>query len=239
MHPADYLRFLWLLILIVPGVALALSPLKLSRMRAFTSGAIITLLLFGAYYYVGGARDLLIDAKMRAEKASVEKLLGRLDGRDAVIQKLKNVLAQNPNSARGWYLLGRLYASGGEHKKAVRAFKKAQHLEPDDKGILLNLVHSEWQLAGQRLDTSGKNRLSALLQQTPDEPNALSLLAMDAFLRHDYETAIAYWDRLLPQLLPDSEEALHIRDARAKAQKALSMSVSTEETHERQSVSGD
>lgn len=239
MHPAEYLRFLWLLVLIVPGVALALSPLRLSRMRASFTGVILILLIFGAYCYLGGARDWLADAKIRAEKATMEKMLARLDGREGVIQKLKNVLLQNPKSARGWYLLGRLYASGGEYKKAVRAFKKAERLVPDDSGILLNLVHSEWQLAGQRLDTSAKARLNALLQRTPNEPNALSLLAMDAFLRHDYETAIEYWDSLLPQLLPESEEALHIRDARAKAQEALSMRVSTEETHERQSVSGD
>lgn len=47
------------------------------------------------------------------------------------------------------------------------------------------------------------------------------MLAMHAYLSHDYEAAINYWQRLLQLAPAQSEEALAIRKAIAKAEKQI------------------
>ncbi|MFU8797371.1 MAG: tetratricopeptide repeat protein [Gammaproteobacteria bacterium] len=57
---------------------------------------------------------------------------------DTVIKRLKKQLETNPNSAKGWYLLGKLYLSQENYTEAVEVFAKANHLQPDDPETLLN-----------------------------------------------------------------------------------------------------
>ena len=58
----------------------------------------------------------------------------------------------------------------------------------------------------------------SVLKSNPKQPDALAMLAMDAFLSKAYSQAIAYWERLLVLVPKDSEDALAIRKAIAKAQ---------------------
>ncbi len=48
------------------------------------------------------------------------------------------------------------------------------------------------------------------------------MLAMDAYMRHSYQQAINYWQHLLTIIPPQSDDAMAIRKAIAKAQQKLS-----------------
>jgi cytochrome c-type biogenesis protein CcmH len=57
---------------------------------------------------------------------------------DNVITRLKEQLAKKPDSAKGWYLLGKLYMSQQKFPEAVTALEKSNSLQANDPETMLN-----------------------------------------------------------------------------------------------------
>ena len=123
----------------------------------------------------------------------------------------------SPASARGWYLLGRLYGGQNQWQNARDAYAKSQQLKADE-GAELGYIESLWQLNGQQYNEEIRQLLLAMVKRNPVQGDALSMLAMDAYQRKDYQQAILYWRRLLPMVPAESEEGKALRKAIAKAQ---------------------
>ena len=75
-----------------------------------------------------------------------------------------------------------------------------------------------WQLNHQKFNGESRALLQAVLKKNANQPDALAMLAMDAFIGHAYQRAIDYWQRLLKIAPPQSDDAEAIRKAIAKAQ---------------------
>jgi cytochrome c-type biogenesis protein CcmH/NrfG len=52
-----------------------------------------------------------------------------LGGFDGTIARIKEKLKQNPNDARGWQILGKLYLAKGDTRAANKALTKARQLD--------------------------------------------------------------------------------------------------------------
>lgn len=65
-------------------------------------------------------------AKVR--RAQAEALLASFKSPDDIIQQLRARLDHQPHSAKGWFLLGRLYAMQGRQAEAKAAFLEAKRL---------------------------------------------------------------------------------------------------------------
>ena len=65
----------------------------------------------GFYLFWGAPGDWIEHQAKLEQQAKVKKAMQEFKSPEAVITALKNRLAQSPNSAKGWYLLGRLYQS--------------------------------------------------------------------------------------------------------------------------------
>lgn len=124
-----------------------------------------------------------------------------------VISRMQMILAQHPQSAQGWFLLGRLYESQGQVEKALAAFKKAYTLEGTKMDYLM--AYAEAFSAAHRglLDAA----LRVLLTQAQQAPDAfalvrLHLLALDAYTRRDFKTAIQKWEQSVALTSPQSPE---------------------------------
>ena len=177
----------------------------------------LILVLVGlAYWHWGSWSAWTSFLQKKNQKARVEAMLATHSPAD-LIEALKLKLAQDPASARGWLILGRLYASQGLWQEAHQALAKAHKYSPSDENVTVNYVHSAWQIHHQKLDHSSRALLSTLLKANPNQLDALSMLAMDAYLHHDYQQAIAYWEQVLAQVSPQSDEARAIRKAIARA----------------------
>lgn len=59
--------------------------------------------------------------------------ISQLGGIDTIIDTIKQKLEKNPNDAKGWYLLGKLYLGKQDREAAKIAFKRAKELELDKK----------------------------------------------------------------------------------------------------------
>jgi len=58
------------------------------------------------------------------------------DSLEALVERLKQKMEQNPNDGMGWVLLARSYVGMGRHSEAVPIFQKAVTLIPDDAQLL-------------------------------------------------------------------------------------------------------
>ena len=138
-----------------------------------------------------------------------------------MIEQLKKKISEQPQRARGWYLLGRLYASQGEWSAAQRAFATAVRLKPLNERYAVNDINAIWNANHQQFNDLIRQRLQQLIARNPQQPDALAMLAMDAYQQKHFEQAIQYWQLLLTLTPGDSEAAQALRQAIAKAQGVL------------------
>ncbi|WP_028389669.1 tetratricopeptide repeat protein [Legionella fairfieldensis] len=194
------------------------------KMRGFSvivaSLAVLSLTL--AYQYWGAWSDWRYYVKNQVRQQQVQAVLQTIKSPAELIKKLQMRLQSDPKSARGWYLLGRLYVSQNEWSQARDAFLNAYQLNPHDEAIIVNYAQSLWQLNQQQFNEQIRVLFKSLLQNNPQQPDALAMLAMDAFVSHNYQLAIDYWQQLLKLAPGQSQEAQMIRKAIAKAQRQLS-----------------
>ncbi len=210
-----------LLFLLVMALVLACYPLRHSKISVLTLTPILFCLVSSAYWRWGAWFDLKNHLYQQAKQQQIQDMLQSVRSPQELVDKLKARLQQQPDSARGWYLLGRLYASQDQWPAAHDAYGKAYQLKADEP-TTVNYAQSLWQINHQQFNDEIRALLHTALQKNAHQPDALAMLAMDAFIGHAYQQAIDYWQQLLKIAPPQSEEAHAIRKAIARAQRKLS-----------------
>lgn len=128
-------------------------------------------------------------------------------------------MAQHPENAEGWAMLGQSYEELGRFGEASQAYAQAVARLPGDAGLLADYAHALALAQGRRLQGEPESLLARALEVDPDNLKALALAGSAAFEREDYATALAHWQRLLPLVPRDSSSALalqaRISDARS------------------------
>lgn len=203
------------------GLSIVLYPLRKSGRYVLVLIPLLSCLIGVGYWHWGAWPAWTTYLKEAEKQRRAEVMLKSIRDPAELITQLKNRLNQQPDSARGWYLLGRLYVSQTLWQNASEAFAKAHTLEPDNIQITVNYAQSLWQENQQIINPTIRTLLNAVLDKNADDPDALAMFAMDAYKRHDYQTAIDYWQHLLTLAPPQSEDAQAIRKAIAKAQTML------------------
>ena len=179
---------------------------------------IFVVVLYGQW---GGWFAWQHDQIKQAKAEQVQAILRQFKSPEVLIEKLKQKLDDTPQSARGWYLLGRLYASQNDWRAAHDAFQQAIQREPSNEHYLMNDIYAKWMINQQQFNPEIRKNLQTLIQQNPKQPDALALLAMDAYQQKNYQQATAYWQELLVLAPSDSEAAGALRKAIAKAQRKI------------------
>lgn len=217
----------WLLGLLAGLTVLAcvfmVYPFKRRLIASLLLAPVIFLVAFTGYFYWGSFGGWQEYVKHLNSQEQAKKMLASVKSPRELIDKLRAKLDDSPKSAKGWYLLGRLYSSQNDKQNAVNAFAKAYQFYPDDEQYAVNYAHSLWVLNNQQFTDQITEIFSRLLKNNPNQPDALAMLAMDAFVSHAYEDAVNYWQRLLKLAPEQSEEAQAIRKAIAKAEEHIKL----------------
>jgi cytochrome c-type biogenesis protein CcmH len=181
----------------------------------------IPALAVGSYWQLGSP-ELLVTKTSVANSAHSEEHLP--DNFENMVANLAARLQQQPDDAKGWYMLARSYSALKRYQKAAQAYSQVLTLvgEKDpqlltDFAEALALAH-DGKLAGQPTIL-----LTAALELDPNHQQALWLAGFAAAQKQDYLAAIDYWQRFLKQLPADEVEARQalekqIADARQLAQ---------------------
>lgn len=124
---------------------------------------------------------------------------------EALVERLAERMEKNPDSAEGWALLGRSLNALGRHERAAAAYAKAEKLLPQNADILADYADALAMAQGRNLEGEPFALVKRALAADPDHIKALALAGTAEFERRDYPAAIAYWERILKVVPPDSE----------------------------------
>lgn len=170
----------------------------LPRRAALSAVAALPLLALAVYVAVGDLRGL--DPQQR-QGASIG-----MQEIEAMVQRLADRLAQNPDDAEGWRMLGRSYGVMGRFAEAANAYARAAARLPRDAGLLVDLADALAMARGQKLQGEPEELVLRALQLDPQNLKALALAGTAAFDRGDYLAAARHWQKMLPHLPADSED---------------------------------
>lgn len=205
------------LVLLMIALTITVWPLRRSRLMLLLL-PVLGAAVIAAYWQWGSGQVWVEHVREIKRQQQVRDMMKSIHGPEDLITRLQAVLRQQPDSARGWYLLGRVYASQQQWQQADQAFSKAWKLKPDDDLITVNYARNLWELNHQQLNDNSRHLLLDVLGRNAKQPDALAMLAMDAFENHHDRQAIDYWQQLLAILDSRSDEASSIRKAIARAQ---------------------
>ena len=208
----------------------AAAPRKALPWRAMAALAALLAVVAGGGAWLLRGPDLpsLADAPRdgaaadAASPASAPHALGA-DQIAAMTERLAARLAQQPDDADGWAMLARSHAVGGQHAKAVAAFRKAVALRADDAVLLADFADALAMTQQRRLAGEPLQLVQRALKLDPGNLKALSLAGTEAFDRKDYAAAVRLWEQLQARGGPDSVFVQQVQGGIAEARQLAGM----------------
>ena len=137
----------------------------------------------------------------------------------AMVARLAAHLRENPDDASGWKLLGRSHAALGRFPEAVEAYARAAERLPRDAQLLADFADALGMARGQSLRGEPEKLVLRALEIDPENLKALALAGTAAFDRRDFGAAAAFWQRMLPLVGAESEDARAVKENVAEALK--------------------
>lgn len=186
---------------------------QLFSTRFITMSLIIMVTAFSCYAYLGSAEKLPSYWRIVREQQQVQEALAELKTPLSVIHKLQTQLARHPEDAKGWYLLGRLYLVTRQVDHACDAFKKSIALEPQNPDALVQYAQALFIQNHMRMTTQSRALVHQALKLSPDHPQAINLIASNAYAQGDFVRAKKNWLRLKKILGDDSPDRKTIDEA--------------------------
>lgn len=157
-------------------------------------------------YLVLGTPAALNPAALQADngaaptQAEVEKMVASLAAK----------LEKEPDNPKGWVMLGRSYKVMGRLDEAAHAFEKAGPVMETEPELMLEMAELSAAQNEGKVEGKGLELLKRVLADQPDNPQALVLAGTDAYFRKNYADAARYWEKVLAQVPPDSEDARNL-----------------------------
>ena len=130
---------------------------------------------------------------------------------DQMIQKVKDHLKENPDDARGWFVLGRALMSVQQYGDALAAYQRSYDLAPEEPSVALALADALAMTQNGNMKGEPERLVQKVLQQTPNDPTALWLGGLADEQSGRYRDAYEKWTRLLPMLQDDPESVNEVK----------------------------
>lgn len=146
---------------------------------------------------------------------------------EQMVISLETKLAENPNDAQGWSMLGRSYYFLKQNEKAVKAYQKAIELGLDyDANIFADLADTMAVVNNMTLAGEPMKYVERALQLDPQHVKALYLAASAMMQTQEYAKAKEYWVKILALMPPGSEGQAAVQAAIAEVDGYLGVSSS-------------
>ena len=126
---------------------------------------------------------------------------------EANMAALAKRLEQNPGDVQGWRMLARSYSALQKYDESSKAYARATALKTDDADLWADYALAMTMANGQQVQGQPLELVNKALKLDPDNPKALQLAGGAAYQAKRYKEAMAYWQRVLKTLPPDSELA--------------------------------
>lgn len=199
---------------------------KSSLLSGILIAALIPVIAIPVYLKVGTPLFTeQLDSKLAAKKARTIAVPKNADGSpdmDAMVAGLQKKMNENPDNAKGWFMLGRSYMVLKRYSESALAFEKSLKLKPDSAQIMLALadslaMKSNGEIAGRPVELINK-----ALEIEPNNLTALWLGGMVARQQKKFTLAIERWQKVIP-LVKDPLEVKEVRSLIAEAMQKVSL----------------
>lgn len=192
------------------GPAEAMPPARVwpvsSRVVVVTLAIIIPTISGLLYWTLGNPEAIILpDASSQTIQGGSDTAHQTSEGLDALSERLKRKLEQNPNDGVGWALLARSYVEIGRHADAVPIYEKAMKLIPEDPQLLVDYADALGMLHGRKLDGKAESLIQQTLKIDPNHVKGLMLAGTVAFDSKKFGLASQYWERAIANLPADAE----------------------------------
>lgn len=204
------------------AIAAAILLWPLIKLKMKIGYFIIAILPFFAFYFYlhWGASRQYENYWMAKEQAKiVNAALAKIHSPQQIIDQLKAHLAQDPRSAEGWYLLGRLYLGLQKFELAQHSLAIAFHLQPNKIAYVIAYAEAVFLDHHQQLTPQTEQLMKDTLQKSPNNVTIINLLALNAYDQERYTEAVHYWEQLISLLPPGSSDSQMVLQMIATAQK--------------------
>ena len=124
---------------------------------------------------------------------------------EEMIAQLKAHLVENPDDARGWFMMGRTMMAQQQFDQAVTAFQRSYDLSKDapDPSIMLALADSLAMTRNRDMTGEPEELVLEALKLSPNDVTALWLAGLSAEQGGRYREAYDHWTKLIPLLSAD------------------------------------
>jgi len=204
----------------------ASAPLQLNRGNVVTVtllAMLVPALAFGLYAEYGRSDDL--QAALNTSEAAAT-LAEKPRSIDDAISMLEEELAQRPDNAEGWYMLGTTYIGIQRYDEGLAALRKVLELLPEEApqrvGVMGQYAQALFFANGNTMTDEVRAQIDRTLAVEPYEITVLGLLGIDAFENQNYQAAIDYWSKGLINAEGEAADSLKagIQTARQRLQAA-------------------
>jgi cytochrome c-type biogenesis protein CcmH len=190
------------------------SPIKL-----LLSIAVFVPLLAAGLYVTLGHPDAMV--------TSLAPDHARAGDYENMVSTLQAKLQKDPSNLKGWVMLGRSYKVLSRPQDAQDAFAHAEELIATDAQMLADYADVLASNAGGQFSDKADTLLARALRLDPSNVMALWLAGTSAVDHQQYAKAVALWERAMPQLAPQSEDARTLQAAIDEARRSAGLPVTT------------
>lgn len=129
---------------------------------------------------------------------------------EQMVATLQQKLDQDPDNARGWYLMGRTLMSMKKYAGAANAYENTNRLAANEPTVMLALADAITMAQGGDMTGRPSELVFAAIAIDPNHTTGLWMAGMIAEEQGDDEKALDLWLRLRPLLstMPEEVEAL-------------------------------
>ncbi|MDN6872416.1 c-type cytochrome biogenesis protein CcmI [Pseudomonas citronellolis] len=184
---------------------------RLGRAAPLLAAVLLPLLGLGLYLHWGASEKLALSRELAEPPHSMAEMTERLE---------KAVQAQ-PDSAEGWYFLGRTYMTQERFEDAAKAFERAANLSGRQSEVLGQWAQALYFANGKKMAGTAQALADEALKQNPEEVTTLGLMGISAFEDQRYADAVDYWQRLVAALPADDPSRAAIQSGIERARQHL------------------
>lgn len=143
----------------------------------------------------------------------------------AAVEKLKQSLAEQPDSIDGWILLGRTYTRMNRYEEAADAFRQARRLDPKDPDVAAAFGDMAVNSNNGIVSEEARTAFEAALAARPDDPRAQFYLALARFQAGDVRGALDQWRAQMAHTPADAPWLPTLKAQITRAAESLNLAV--------------
>ncbi|MVW76222.1 c-type cytochrome biogenesis protein CcmI [Pseudomonas xionganensis] len=177
----------------------------------FAAALLMPVLGYFLYMHWGAIDELERARNFANQPQSIEEMTARLEAN----------LESNPESAEGWYFLGRTYMAQDRAGDAAQAFERAIGIAGRAPELLGQWAQALYFAGNKQWSEQLQGLTEEVLQADPEEVTTLGLLGIAAYEEGRYQAAVDYWQRLVAVLPAGDPSRQAIEGGIARARQEL------------------